>query len=93
MEAGDVAVYFVRSTIPRSRGCAAHPERRPGAVVTRLASRWTMAHEVAHVPGLGHTDDPRRLMTRDTGGIEVALPGLTSHEIAIMRASPWVHQP
>lgn len=94
MGPADVAVYFVRSTIPRSRGCAAHPEHRPGAVVTRLASRWTLAHEVAHVLGLGHTDDRTRLMTsRDTARIVADVPLLTRDEIDIMRASPWLHRP
>jgi hypothetical protein len=91
---GEVAVYFVRSTIPRSRGCAAHPEHQPGAVVTRFASRWTLAHEVGHVLGLGHTDDPRRLMTsRDTSRIPVPTPLLTPGEIATIRRSPWLHRP
>lgn len=92
--ANDVVVYFVRSTIPRSRGCAAHPENRPGAVVTRLASRWTLAHEVAHVLGLAHTADPTRLMTSgDTSKIALDVPSLTDDEIHTMRASPWLHLP
>ena len=90
----DIVVYFVRSTIPRSRGGAAHPENRPGAVVTRLASRCTLAHEVAHVLGLGHTADPARLMTSgDTSKIVVDVPALTDDEIHLMRSSPCLHLP
>ena len=48
----DVVVYFVRSTVPPFNGCAAHPAGRPGAVVARGASQWTLAHEVGHVLGL-----------------------------------------
>jgi hypothetical protein len=33
----DIVVYFVRSTIPPSNGCAAHPNGRPGAVVAQGA--------------------------------------------------------
>jgi len=50
----DVVVYFVRSTIPAFNGCAAHPNGKPGAVVTMFASKWTLAHEVGHVLGLNH---------------------------------------
>ena len=45
----DVVVYFVRSTVPPLNGCASFPAGRPGAVVTQVASRWTLAHEVGHV--------------------------------------------
>jgi hypothetical protein len=89
----DPVVYFVRSTIPRSRGCAAHPQHRPGAVVARIASRWTLAHEVGHVLGLGHTDEPHRLMMRfDTAKITATLPALSVDEIDLMRTSPLLHR-
>lgn len=42
--ASDVAVYFVRSTNPALNGCAAHPPGQPSAVVTSIASQWTMGH-------------------------------------------------
>ena len=37
--ANDVAVYFVRSTIPPYNGCAAHPAGRPSAVVAQGATQ------------------------------------------------------
>jgi hypothetical protein len=89
----EIAVYFIRSTLPRSRGCAAHPENRPGAVVTQVASLWTLAHEIGHVLGLGHTKNPERLMMGgDTSKISLPLPRLSTEEIAIMRTSPLLHR-
>jgi hypothetical protein len=54
----ELAVYFVRSLHPPVNGCASHPAGRPGAVVASTATRWTLAHEVGHVLGLEHVDDP-----------------------------------
>lgn len=59
----DIVVYFVRSVqefdasgnyVGTLNGCAAHPNGQPGAVVSRTASQWTLAHEVGHVLGLSH---------------------------------------
>ena len=50
----DLVVHFVRTTNPAYNGCAAHPPNIFGAVVTKTASVWTLAHEVAHVLGLPH---------------------------------------
>lgn len=99
--ANDIVIYFVRDTNPTFNGCAAHPNNRPGAVVARIASRWTLAHEVGHVLRLGHPDDPPppdpdapaaqldRLMTgRGTHGITNPPPDLINTEITTMRASP-----
>jgi hypothetical protein len=60
----EIVVYFVQSTNPPNNGCAAHPNGRPGAVVVRAASRWTLAHEIGHVLGLRHVESgtcPRNL--------------------------------
>jgi len=98
--ANDVVVYFIRSTIPPSNGCATFPAGRPGAVVVQGASTWTLAHEVGHVLGLRHVDDPAppnpaappalldRLMTgRGTFNITNPPPDLIGSEVTTMRDS------
>lgn len=86
--ANEVTIYFVRSTIPSYNGCAAHPSGRPGAVVARIASRYTLGHEVGHVLNLWHVNDTNRLMTGGgTWGITNPPPDLVSSEITTMRAS------
>ena len=40
--ANDLCVYFLRSTVPPLNGCAAHPAARSSAVITSVASRWTL---------------------------------------------------
>lgn len=86
--ANDVVVYYVRSTVPGYNGCAAHPAGRPGCVVVRSASRWTLGHEFGHVLGLSHVNDNNRLMTGNgTFNITNPPPDLTSTESSTMRAS------
>lgn len=58
---GDIVIYVVSGTIPAVAGCAAHPPRRPGAIVvwTQDAAavpeaKWLLAHELGHVLGLQH---------------------------------------
>ncbi|MDP9841010.1 hypothetical protein [Streptosporangium lutulentum] len=97
----DIVIYFVRTTNPGSNGCANHPTGRPGAVVTRGATQWTLAHEIGHVLGLRHVDDPPppnpgapsplldRLMTgRGTASITNPPPDLINTEVTTMRSSP-----
>jgi hypothetical protein len=86
--ANEVIVYFVRSTVPPSNGCAAHPAGTPGAVVAQGATKWTLAHEVGHVLGLIHVDDNKRLMTGNgTLHITNEPPDLITSEIQTMYAS------
>lgn len=100
----DVVIFFVRSTVPANNGCAVFPAGRPGAVVARGATRWTLAHEVGHVLGLRHVDDPPppnpaappaqpdRLMTgRGTGTITNPPPDLAATENIRMRNSRLTH--
>jgi hypothetical protein len=53
--ADDIVAYFVTATVPSLNGCATHPNGMPGAVITTIASNFTMAHEIGHVLGLNHT--------------------------------------
>jgi VCBS repeat protein/FG-GAP repeat protein len=93
----DVVVYFVRSTVPPLNGCASFPAGRPGAVVTQVASRWTLGHEVGHVLGLPHCDTPaarlfNRLMTGGgTANITNPPPDLIVQEVNTMKASRLTH--
>ena len=88
----DVVVYFVRSTVPPYNGCAAFPNGRPGAVVARGATVWTLGHEVGHVLGLGHVNDNNRLMTGNgTANIINVPPDLISSEVIDMRDGTLTH--
>lgn len=86
----DLCVYFVRSTVPPLNGCAAFPAGRPGAVVTSVASPWTLAHECGHVLTLGHVGDSNRLMMGGgTWNITNPPPDLIQTEVDRMFASPF----
>jgi hypothetical protein len=84
----DIVVYFVRATDPPFNGCAAHPSGKPGAVVAKIATQWTFAHENGHVLGLVHVNNNDRLMTGNgTANITNPPPDLVGSEKATMQAS------
>lgn len=84
----DIVVYFLEETIPASLGCAAHPAGKPALIITQLANRWTLAHELGHVLGLRHVDEKRRLMTSaGTGSFDTQVPLLTDYEVEVLRHS------
>ncbi|HEV7241082.1 MAG TPA: hypothetical protein VGQ36_17735 [Thermoanaerobaculia bacterium] len=88
--ANEIAVYFVRNTIPIMNGCAAHPGGQPGAIVASIASQWTLAHEIGHVLALQHATgaaNSDRLMFNQTSAITNPPPDLIASEIAAMKAS------
>jgi hypothetical protein len=86
----DVAVYFVRSTVPPFNGCAAHPPNQPSCAIVQGATQWTMAHEVGHVLGLSHVNDNNRLMTGNgTANITNPPPDLISSEVTTMLNSSY----
>ena len=85
----DVAVYFVRTTIPPLNGCASHPNGRFSVAVAQAATQWSMGHEVGHVLGLDHVNDNDRLMTGNgTGNITNPPPNLIAAEQSAMMQSP-----
>jgi hypothetical protein len=88
----DICVYFVRTTILATNGCAGHLQGTPSAVVSQSAPLWTLAHEVGHILGLDHVPDLTRLMTgAGTGRITRNPPDLAESERQIIIASPYVH--
>jgi hypothetical protein len=58
VRANDIVVYFVRSTAggPPLNGCAVHPTGKPGCVIVRGPSPWTLAHELGHILTLNHVE-------------------------------------
>lgn len=89
VEDGDVVAYYVRATSKKKlNGCATHPRQRPGAIITKSASPWTLAHEFGHVLGIHHVDSSNRLMYGgSTDKITNPPPDLVASEIATIRRS------
>lgn len=95
----EIPVYFVR-TAGGLFGEAMFVDGRPGCVVASTGTNWTFAHEVGHLLGLPHPDDPKppdpnappalpnRLMTgRGTNTITNPPPDLVASETSTMLAS------
>ena len=88
----DIFIYFIRSTVPSSTGCASHPSDKAGLIITEIANRWTLAHEIGHVLGLAHVVDQGRLMSSSRTDCETsALPAATSIEQFIIGGSRFIH--
>jgi hypothetical protein len=89
----DIVLYFVASLSPPANGCAKHPDGRPGAVIASSATKWTVAHEVGHVFGLGHVDNNNLLMTGNgTANITNPPPDLGLLEMSRMLHSKYTFQ-
>lgn len=99
VDINEIVIYFVRSRVPSGNGCATFPVGQPGAVVARIASLWTLAHEVGHILGLPHisgekdddgdcvTPDFTRLMTGCSTSFIVGTPTVSGDEINQMQNS------
>jgi hypothetical protein len=62
----EIVIYFVQADTQSGNGCAAHPSEKPGAIVTSIATGWTLAHEIGHVLKIDHNLYKTRLMYRST---------------------------
>lgn len=91
--AKDIVVFLVQDTDKALDGCAQHPKGRPGALVTSICSKWTLAHELGHVLGLPHVNEKTRLMFNGgTLGIKADPPVLTKEEVELMLKSDLVRK-
>jgi hypothetical protein len=86
LDARDIAVFMVDSTDRAVDGCAQHPSSRPGALVTRFCSKWTLAHELGHLLGLPHVPGPKTRLMFNAGAV-AGLPVLVESEIATILRS------
>lgn len=87
-------IYFIQTTVPGSNGCATSPAA--SAVVVTGCSLWTLAHEIGHLMGLGHTKgekdtngicvtpDITKLMTGCSTSDIKGTPSLTAFEVTML---------
>jgi hypothetical protein len=94
----DVLVYYVNGIKQKDgsalNGCAGYVPGQPTVVVSSIASRWTLGHELCHVL-LGpdftpvHSTDPTNLMFTPTNNITADPPSLTQEQVAAVRNSKY----
>jgi hypothetical protein len=83
---GDIVVFLVHSTDKALDGCAQHPAGQPGAIITALCGKWTLAHELGHLLGLVHVSTKSHVMFNGgTIGIAANPPVLDQSEISTIR--------
>lgn len=91
----DVCVFFVKQLWDTKEssgnemflGCGAYLPGSPACVVAANASKYDMAHEVAHVLGLSHNNTSGNLM-HPTQSAYAKLPSLTTAQLKTIRKSP-----
>jgi hypothetical protein len=101
---GEAAVFVVGriTNAAAASGCAAHPAACAGVVITQTAAaagaagtaaagKWVLAHEIGHLLGLDHANDPASLMFDPPTAITVEIPRLSADERQTIEASPILH--
>jgi hypothetical protein len=89
----EIVIYFVDQTRPPNHGCGSFPPGLPGAIVTKGATRWTLAHEIGHLVGITHVNNNKRLMTGNgTRRIVNPPPNLLKDEVSRIANSLFVRE-
>lgn len=105
--ADEPVIYFIETingVKGKYNGCAAHAANQPAALVSNFCSRWTVAHEIGHILGLGHVPNEQdkdgncvapdftRLMTGCDTTFITGTPNLTGLEVTLMNNSSFSKQ-